>query len=84
MISKELGSTVYSFDFQLTSVPDMWLATDVTIDEAFATIKTGLLRNKAVSKIKMFSINADGESVSFVYDIEASKQGNFPWSLQSS
>ena len=81
MISSEMLGTIYSFDFQFTSIPQMWLSTDVTIQQAFDCIKTGLLHNQAISKIKMFSINSDGSSVSFIYDIVAAKQGNFPWTL---
>jgi hypothetical protein len=64
-------------------MPNFWLSADVTISQAFDCIKTGLLNNQPVSKIKMFSINSDGDSVSFVYDIVAAKSGNFPWSLTS-
>ena len=62
-------------------MPNLWLSTDVTIQEALDCIKTGLLHNQPVIKIKMFSINSDGTSISFVYDVNAAKQGNFPWSL---
>jgi hypothetical protein len=84
MITSEQLGTVYSFDFQFTSLPNVWLATDVTIGIALDCIKTGLLHNQPVSKIKMFSINSDGTSVSFVYDVNAAKSGNFPWSLTNS
>lgn len=83
MITSEQLGTVYEFDFQFTDVPNFWLRTDVTIEESFNVLKTGLLRNKPVSKIKMFAINSDGSSVSFVYDVIASKTGAFPWSLST-
>ena len=83
-LSPELGLTVYSYDFQFTDMPGFWLSTDVTIAEAFEVLKTGLLRNKPISKVKMFAISADDQSVSFVYDVIASKTGAFPWTLSAS
>jgi len=80
-ISSEALGKVYEYDFQFTDIPGMWLRTDVTIQESMEVLKTGLLRNRPVSKIKMFAINGDGDSVSFVYDVIASKTGAFPWSL---
>lgn len=74
---------VYEFDFQFTDVPNFWVRADVTIQEAFVVLQTGLLRNKPVSKIKMFAITDTAGSVSFVYDVIASKTGAFPWTLQS-
>tara|TARA_R110000868_G_scaffold65453_3_gene195789 strand:+ start:296 stop:562 length:267 start_codon:yes stop_codon:yes gene_type:complete len=73
----------YEFDFQFVDISDMWLRTDVTVFEALECIKSGLLRNRAVSKIKLFAINIDGDegSASFVYDVIAAKQGNNPWSI---
>ena len=75
----------YSYDFQFTDIPNMWLSTDVTVQEAFEVLRTGLLRNRPVSKIKMFAINDidSGGSISFVYDVICSKTGAFPWSLTS-
>lgn len=81
MLSPEHLGMVYSYDFQFVSIPDMWLQTDVTIQEAFDVIKTGLLKNQPVSKIKMFAITESETSVAFVYDVVGAKQGNFPWSL---
>lgn len=72
---------VYEFDFQFTDVPGFWVRADVKVEEAFATLQTGLLRNRPVSKIKMFAITDTAGSVSFVYDVIASKTGAFPWSL---
>ena len=83
MLTSEQLGTIYSFDFQFADKPHFWLSTDVKVSEAFETIKTGLLRNQAISKIKMFSINSDDDSISFVYDVIAAKQGNFPWTLSS-
>ena len=84
MVSQDNLNTIYEFDLQFTDVPNFWLRTDVKISEAFDVLKTGLLRNRPISKIKMFAINADGQSVSFVYDVICSKTGAFPWSLSAS
>lgn len=78
--SQHLG-TVYSFDCQFEALPDIWVSLDVTIEAALECIKTGLLHNKPVTRVKLFSISSDGDSVSFVYDIVQSKTGGFPWSL---
>ena len=84
MITSEMLGTEYEFDFQFTDIPNFWLRTDVTIEEAFSVLKTGLLRNRPVSKIKMFAITTSDTAVSFVYDVIASKTGAFPWTLTSS
>jgi len=73
----------YSFDFQFESHPNLWLSTEVTTIEALSCLKTGLLRNHVVTRVKVFSINGDGESETFIYDIAAAKSGNQPWSLIS-
>lgn len=80
-ISSVQSGKVYSFDCQFEALPNLWVALDVTVQEAMDCIKTGLLRNKPVTRIKMFSIGDLGDSVSFVYDIVASKTGAFPWAL---
>ena len=74
----------YEFDFKFVEMPDMWLRTDVTVLEALECIKTGLLKNKAVSQIKLFAISGEECSISFVYDVVAAKQGNNPWSILQS
>lgn len=72
---------VYEFEFKYESLPNIWLRTDVTVEEALHCIKTGLLRNEPVSQVKLFAITEGSESVSFVYDIINAKKGNSPWSL---
>ena len=84
MLSPELLGTVYSFDFQFVDVPNMWLSTDVTVEESLNAIKTGLLNNRPISKIKLFAISSGSDSICFIYDVVAAKQGNQPWSIQSS
>jgi hypothetical protein len=70
----------YEFEFQYTDNP-MWVRADISIAVAYKTMLTGLLLNKAVSKVKLFTITEGEESVSFIYDIGAAKSGNQPWSL---
>lgn len=82
-VSSELLGTAYSFDCQFEALPNIWVSLDVTVNEAYSALQTGLIRNKPITKIKMFAITADTSSVSFVYDVVASKQGNFPWTLQT-
>ena len=70
----------YEFEFQYTDNP-LWVRADISIAMAHKTILTGLLFNKAVSKVKLFTISEGEESVSFIYDVGAAKSGNQPWSL---
>ena len=70
----------YEFEFQYTDNP-LWVRADISIAVAYKTILTGLLLNKAVSKVKLFTITEGEESVSFIYDVGAAKSGNQPWSL---
>jgi len=71
----------YEFDFQFVDIPNMWLRCDIKTSQALETIRTGLLNNRAVSKIKLFAITGPEHTVCFVYDIVAAKQGNFPWTI---
>ena len=70
----------YEFEFQYTDNP-LWVRADISIATAHKTILTGLLLNKAVSKVKLFTITEGEESVAFIYDVVAAKSGNQPWSL---
>lgn len=72
----------YELDFQYDSSPPVWTSADVTVTEALDTLKTGLLNNKPVAKIKLFAIFNTEISIEFVYDVRAAKQGNIPWSLE--
>ena len=80
LVSNEMRQIIYEFEFQYTDNP-RWLRTDAPIGVAFTAIQTGLLGNKPISKIKLFTISEGMSSVSFIYDIAAAKQGNSPWSL---
>lgn len=77
------SAMLYEFEFQFPEI-SIWVKTDVSVQEAFDCITTGLLRNKPVAKIRLFSINEDGTSHSFVYDIIAAKSGSgSPWGIFS-
>jgi hypothetical protein len=80
-VSLELLGLVYEFEFQFTDKPGLWVRTDVKVAEALECIKTGLLKNTPVARVKMFAISEGSLSVSFVYDIGAAKSGNNPWIL---
>jgi hypothetical protein len=82
MPSQELLGTVYKFEFQFVDVPDLWLTIDISVGDSLEAIKTGLVKNRPISKIKLFAINTDDDSIAFVYDVVAAKQGNTPWTLQ--
>lgn len=79
-ISPELD-LIYEFEFQFESKPEVWFKTDVKMTEALACINTGLLKNMAVARIKLFVITEATCSVALVYDVIKAKQGNNPWSL---
>lgn len=80
----DLATTLtYEFEFKFSDKP-IWVRADVTVAEAFAAIKTGLLRNQAISAVKLFAITEGSDSISFVYDVTAAQQGNPPWSLLQS
>lgn len=83
MISQELLETTYSFEFEFTDLPGTWLSTTIEIQESLNAIKTGLLKNRSISKIKLFSILSDETSIYFIYDVTAAKSGNQPWSLMA-
>ena len=55
---------------------------DATTWEILECLKTGLFRNQAVESVALFSISGEEEAQVFVYNIEAAKSGNQPWSLQ--
>ena len=73
-------STIYEFEFQFPD-SNIWYKTDLQVSEALEVIKTGLLTNKPITKIKLFAITEDTSSMCFIYDVAAAKQGNQPWSL---
>lgn len=82
MITSVHLETVYEIEVQYELIPNQWVRLDVKIAEALEALKTGLLRNLAITRVKLFSITAkDSDAVSFVYDIAAAKSGNQPWSL---
>lgn len=77
------SQVLYEFEFQFPEI-QIWVKTDVSVQEAFDCITTGLLRNKPVAKIKLFAINEEGTSHSFTYDIIAAKSGaGNPWGIFS-
>lgn len=78
----EKENLIYELDFQYDETNLVWSALDVTVSEALDTLKTGLLRNKPVAKIKLFAIFDTDNSVEFVYDVRAAKTGNIPWSIE--
>ena len=73
-------NTIYEIEFQVPS-DSRWYKTDISVAESLEVIKTGLLSNKPVSKIKLFAITEGDSSANFIYDVVAAKQGSQPWSL---
>jgi hypothetical protein len=78
----ESHNLTYELDYQYDTSSPIWATKDVTVLEALDILKTGLLNNKPVAKIKLFAIFDTKVSIEFVYDIRAAKQGSIPWSLQ--
>jgi hypothetical protein len=55
---------------------DLLLKTTIPLKEMFAVMHTGLLKNKAVSQVTIFTI----DNTSVVYSIVDAKSGKNPWS----
>lgn len=73
---------IHEFEFQLTTLPGVWLKTDISTSQSLQAIKSGLLHNQSLSKIRLFTISDDDTTIHYVYDVVAAKQGNNPWSTQ--
>lgn len=72
---------IFNLDFQYEANQE-WVNLDVTVLEAFDALKSGLIDNRPVTKIKLFAIFDTETSIEFVYDVRAAKQGNIPWTLE--
>ena len=77
---------IYELDYQLDTSANVsspiWLSKDITVLEALDILKTGLLDNKPVAKIKLFAIFDTEISIEFIYDVRAAKQGSIPWLIE--
>lgn len=79
----EVNRATYSTEIKFKSLPF-----PVTVDtdslEVMLTLKTGLFRNQPVESVVVAVVNSDDEEQKqqFVYNVEAAKSGNQPWSLQ--
>lgn len=71
----------YEFEFEFTSSTGIFVRTDATVKEAFECLRTGLLRNAPVSRVKLFTVAGGNDIVAFTYDVNAAQKGNPPWSL---
>ena len=72
---------IYEFECIFTALPDVWVRLDVSTIDALMCLRTGLLNNQQVNKVKVFAITSDTESISFVYDILAANTASAnPWS----
>ena len=74
---------IHEFEFQLSSMPGVWLKSDVTTAQSLSAIKTGLLHNQSLSKIKLFTVSDDDTTISYIYDVTLAKQGIQAWSTQT-
>lgn len=81
--SQTSQTLIHEFEFQLSSMPGVWLKTDVTTTQSLSAIKTGLLHNQSLSKIKLFTVSDDDTTISYIYDVLAAKQGIQAWSTQT-
>jgi hypothetical protein len=81
MLSPQHLGVIFQFDFKFTDC-DVWLKADISIGESLEVLKTGLLRNKAVSQVKLFSVAEDGTEIGFIYHITNAKAGTQPWNLE--
>jgi hypothetical protein len=72
---------LFDFEFSFASSPTQFIARELSIAEAFHVIKSGLIDNQPIAKVKLFTVIEATDAVSFIYDIAASKSGNSPWNL---
>ena len=70
----------YEADIKFKALP-FPTRVDASTWEILEALKTGLFRNQAVESVALFSISGDEEAQIFVYNIEAAKSGNQPWSV---
>lgn len=68
----DLNMQVCEYELQFANNA-IWCKVDAEIREVEKLLETGLLRNVAVDRIKMFTV---ADSVSMVYDIKAALSGS--------
>lgn len=72
---------LFELEFQFQDTPHVWLKVDQPLSTHLAALKTGLLFNKPITKVRLFEVTDSGQSVSMIYDVQAAKSGGQPWSL---
>jgi hypothetical protein len=73
----------FEFEFQFVDTPNVWLKVSIPLAQHLEAIKTGLLFNKPISKVKLFEVTDEESDIGFIYDVQAAKSGGQPWSTSS-
>ena len=80
-ISSKADDIEISLEFRLEEFP-CFVSANITMLQAFECINSGLLHNKPVRQVKLYTVTGEeGNSISLVYDIAAAKSGSNPWSM---
>jgi hypothetical protein len=73
----------FELEFQLQDTPNVWLKSDQPLSVHLETLKTGLLFNKPITKVKLFEVTDNNLVTCMIYDVNAAKSGGQPWSLST-
>jgi hypothetical protein len=73
----------FELEFQFQDAPGIWLKSDQPLLVHLETLKTGLLFNKPITKMKLFEVADNNLTTSMVYDVAAAKSGGQPWALST-
>lgn len=73
----------YSSEIKFKSLP-FSVSVNTNSTEILEALKTGLFRNQPVESVTVASVQSDDETENhmFVYNVEAAKSGNQPWSIK--
>ena len=71
---------IYEAEIKFKALP-FTTRVDVSTWDMLECLKSGLYKNQAVESVSLFSIHGDEEAQIFVYNIEAAKSGQQPWSV---
>lgn len=84
-MTTELSEATYSTELKFKSLP-FPVSISTSSKEILETLKTGLFRNQPVEWVVVSEVHSDDEEQKqqFVYNIEAAKSGQQPWTIKVS
>lgn len=82
-MTPELTPSHYAAEVKFKAQP-FSVSVSTNSEEVLEVLKTGLFRNQPVESVSICSVTSDDETQThlFVYNIEAAKSGNQPWSIK--